>query len=55
MTLAAAAPGFGHQARRLTMPRYFITWSGHVQADVHGWPSSNCGVFPAVDQDRSRT
>lgn len=50
-----AARGLGPQARRISVPRYFITWSGHVQADVQGWPSRNCGVFPAVDHDRSRT
>jgi hypothetical protein len=33
------------------MPQYFITWSGHVQADVQGWPNRNCGVLPAVDHD----
>jgi hypothetical protein len=45
----------GRHAGRLNLPRYFITWSGHVQACVQGWPSRNCGVFPAVDHDRSRT
>jgi hypothetical protein len=44
----------GH-ARRFRVPRYFITWSGHVQAGVQSWPSCNCGEFPAVDHDRSRT
>jgi hypothetical protein len=43
------------QAGRLSLPRYFITWSGHVQACVQDWPSRNRGVFPAVDHDRSRT
>ena len=43
------------QAGRLNLPRYFITWSGHVQACVQDWPSCNRGVFPAVDHDRSRT
>jgi hypothetical protein len=45
----------GRKAGRLNLPRYFITWSGHVQACVQGWPSRNRGVFPAVDHDRSRT
>jgi hypothetical protein len=45
----------GRQAGRLSLPRYFITWSGHVQACVQGWPSRNRGVFPDVDHDRSRT
>jgi len=45
----------GRQVGRLNLPRYFITWSGHVQACVQGWPSRNRGVFPAVDHDRSRT
>ena len=45
----------GRQAGRLNLPRYFITWSGHVQACVQGWPSRNRGVFPAVDHDLSRT
>jgi hypothetical protein len=49
------AAALGHQTRRFNVPRYFITWSGHVQACVQGWPSRNCGVFPAVDHDRSRT
>jgi hypothetical protein len=43
------------QAGRLNLPRYFITWSSHVQACVQGWPSHNSGMFPAVDHDRSRT
>ena len=43
------------QAGRPNLPRYVITWSGHVQACVQGWPSRNRGVFPAVDHDRSRT
>ncbi len=45
----------GRHAGRLNLPRYFITWSGHVQACVQDWPSCNRGVFPAVDHDRSRT
>ena len=45
----------GCQTGRLNLPRYFITWSGHVQACVQDWPSRNRGVFPAVDHDRSRT
>lgn len=45
----------GHQFDRLNLPRYFRTWSGHVQASVQDWPSRNPGVFPAVDHDRSRT
>ena len=45
----------GRQAGRLNLPRYFITWSGHLQACVQDWPSCNRGVFPAVDHDRSRT
>jgi hypothetical protein len=43
------------QVGRLNLPRYFSTWSGHLQACVQDWPSCNCGVFPAVDHDRSRT
>lgn len=45
----------GRQVGRLSLPRYFITWSGHVQACVQDWPIRNRGVFPAVDHDRSRT
>lgn len=45
----------GRQAGRPSLPRYFITWSGHVQACVQGWPSRNRGVFSAVDHERSRT
>jgi len=43
------------QVVRPNLPRYFITWSGHLQACVQDWPSRNRGVFPAVDHDRSRT
>ncbi len=43
------------QAVRFSLPRYFSTWSGHMQACVQDWPSCNRGVFPAVDHDRSRT
>jgi hypothetical protein len=45
----------GCQAGRFSLPRYVITWSGHLQACVQGWPSRNRGVFPAVDHYRSRT
>ncbi len=45
----------GRQVGRLNLPRYFITWSGHVQACVQDWPIRKRGVFPAVDHDRSRT
>jgi len=45
----------GRQFVRLNLPRYFITWSGHLQASVQDWPSLNRGVLPAVDHDRSRT
>jgi hypothetical protein len=51
----SAPPRLGCQAGRLNLPRYVITWSGHLQACVQGWPSRNRGVFPAVDHDRSRT
>jgi hypothetical protein len=51
----SAPPRLGCQAGRLNLPRYVITWSGHLQACVQGWPSRNCGVFPAVVHDRSRT
>ena len=54
-TLALARNSLGRQVGRLSLPRYFITWSGHVQACVQGWPRCNRGVFPAVDHDRSRT
>lgn len=50
-----APPCLGRQAGRFSLPRYAITWSGHVQACVQVWPSRNRGVFPAVDHDRSRT
>jgi hypothetical protein len=49
------SPRLDCQAGRPSLPRYVITWSGHLQACVQGWPSRNRGVFPAVDHDRSRT
>jgi hypothetical protein len=53
--VGAGSGDASRQAGRPSLPRYFITWSGHVQACVQGWPSRNRGVFSAVDHDRSRT
>jgi hypothetical protein len=54
-SFGAGGSNASRQAGLPSLPRYFITWSGHVQACVQGWPSCNRGVFSAVDHDRSRT
>jgi hypothetical protein len=45
----------GRQFRRDRLPRYLVTWSGHVQACVQDWPIRSHGMFVSVDHDRSRT
>ena len=51
---ASAGPALA-SGRPASWPRYFSTWSGHVQACVQDWLSCSRGVFSVVDHERSRT